>query len=113
MVYAYRYCYNLTGAVIGDKVTNAYQAYANCSKVKGNVYINTNNITNIINCFGGRSHANRLNIYIPANTSSSTFNCIIGNTSDGTTIVNNAISWTQSGSYYYNTVFNIYVYPTL
>jgi virulence-associated protein VapD len=111
MNYAYYGCSNITKAVIGPKVNMAYCAYYGCVNVRGNVYINTNNITNIRNCFGGRSNASRLNIYIPANTSSSTFNRII-NYTNAMSIVGASITWTQSGSYYYNAAFNIYVYPS-
>jgi uncharacterized membrane protein len=112
MYYAYSNCRNITEAVIGPNVNRAYYAYHNCVNVRGNVYINTNYMTNIKCCFKGRSNASKLNIYIPANTYSNTFNSII-NYTNTMSIVGSNITWTQSGSYYYNTAFNIYVYPTL
>ena len=47
-------------------------------------------------------------IHIPEN--SKTINAIYNNTTATTSIIDKAIIWTNSGSNFYNTAYNIYIY---
>lgn len=128
MYKAYEGCTNLTGpAVIGQNVTLIADAYNGCVNLAGNAYVYSPNIewNSMSNCFEGRNTSSRLNIYLPANTSTSrsfayhsyqeTHNIDGGGTSMGLTIhhIVNEVTWTTNieGFYYYNTLHNIYVYP--
>ena len=131
MAYAYANCTNLTGSpVCGDKVTSMLNAYANCTNLTGspvcgnnvttmiNAYRNcknlnagtfyfyAKNISNARNCFNGKNNSRRYNIHVPAN--STTLNTFIINNSSS--IIGKNITWTKSGSNYYNTTYNIYIY---
>ena len=59
------------------------------------------------NCFFNRNTSNRLNIYLPENSTTLT-TALIKNTSSMT---GSKITWTQDGVNYYNTIANIYLYP--
>ena len=104
----YYECTNLTGSpVCGDNVTNMQGAYSNCHNLHGNSYFYSNNVSNMRNCFYGRNTSNRLNIYVHKN--STTMNtCIISNANS---MVGARIQWRHSGNRYYNTTYNIYIYP--
>ena len=108
--YTYYGCTNLTGLpVCGPKVTNMYHAYYNCYNLStGTSYFYSSNVNNAANCFYGKNSSRRYNIYVPAN--STTLNTCLKNTST-TSLVGAAITWTNAGSYHYNTVYNIYIYP--
>ena len=110
MRYAYSNCYNLTGSsACGNNVTNMHRAYYNCMNLSaGNHYWYSSNISNALQCFHGKNNSRRYNIYVPAN--STTLNtCLINNSRS---LVGFAITWKNAGSYYYNTKYNIYIYPT-
>ena len=110
---AYQNCSNLTGSpVCGPKVTNLYYAYDNCPNLSsGNAYFYSNNITTVFRCFGNKNTSNRLNIYLPDKSVS--LNCCLENKA-GYSIVGGEVKWTNDVSangYYYNTQYNVYIYP--
>ncbi len=105
----YQNCYNLTGSpVCGNNVTRMSSTYQNCYNLSGNMYFYSNNIRDISNCFYGRNTSNRLNLYVHIN---STTNTTLHNKADN--LVGKPITWTNAGSYQYNTAFNIYIYPVV
>jgi hypothetical protein len=63
-------------------------------------------------CFAGKDNSKRLNIYIPNTGYNTNYNtiaaCLVNNTYS---IVGANITWTNSGTYYYNTAYNVYIYP--
>ena len=85
-----------------------YRAYDSCSNLSaGNQYWYSVNVSNVRNCFYGKNNSRRYNIHVSAN--SKTLNtCLISNASS---LVGASITWTNAGSYYYNTRYNIYIYP--
>jgi hypothetical protein len=107
----YRNCTGLTGyAIAGPNVTNIAGAYYGCKNIKSNVYLLSNKITNVANCFGNLNTTTPLNIYVPANSTTLT-TCLYTNAQS---LVGNNISWTNQVStngYYFNTAYNIYIYP--
>ena len=111
MVRAYYNCTNLTGLpVFGNNTKNMAHAYGNCKKLSaGNVYIYYNQVVNMTGCFAEKNNSRRFNIHVPAN--STTLNKCLYNNS--LSIVNANITWTTSGSNYYNKAYNIYIYPDL
>lgn len=135
---AYYNCINITGAPkIGKKVQSAEDAYFNCYSLQGapadcnnlliaiNTYYNCPNlygtfnwyvsnysqarIINMTNMFYNRDCSRRLNIYTQQG-------CCIENallnysSSFGNLYGTGSISWTQSGDYYYNSLYNTYIY---
>ena len=108
---AYRNCYNLTGSpVCGNNVTNMYGAYYGCSNLTSNGYFYSNNISNMESCFGNRNTSTYLNLYLPSNSTSLT-TALINNTFS---LVGMEITWTDdtaTNNCYYNTQYNIYIYP--
>jgi hypothetical protein len=82
-------------------------AYYNCNRLSAStVYWYSKNISNATNCFYGKNNSRRYNIHVPAN--STTLNTLLINNTYS--IVGAAITWTKSGSYYYNTAYNIRIY---
>ena len=108
MISTYYNCFNLTGSpVCGDKVTNMYYAYFNCSNLTGNAYFYSSSVSNVKYCFGDKNNLKQLNIYVPS-----------GSTTEATVLINNTsslvganITYTNAGTYHYNTAYNIYIYP--
>ena len=105
----YYFCDNLTGSpVCGSNVTDMSYTYGFCYSLKVDTsYFYSHNVSNAKNCFCGKSKYRRYNIHIPAN--SITLNTFLKN--DANSIVGEAITWTNQGTYYYNTTYNIYIYP--
>ena len=104
---AYAYCYNLTGSpVCGNNVVNMLGTYSawNCT---GNAYFYSAKINNSKNCFVNKNNSKRLNIYIPNN--STTKRTVLYNNTRS--LVGANITWTNAGTYQYNTSYNIYIYP--
>lgn len=107
---AYYSCRNLTGSpVCGEKVTNMYSTYANCTNLAGNMYMFSPNVTNVNSCFNGRNNMNQLNIYVL--NGSNSYNTLTNTSNVASRITGRAISYINSGSYLYNTRYNIYIYP--
>ena len=111
MFHVYSGCSNLTGSpVCGNNVTDMDDTYYNCPNLFGNGYFYSNKVAKIKNCFYGRNTSNRLNLYVPAN--STTLNtCLYNNTYS---MVGTNITWTDdtaTNGRYYNTQYNIYIYP--
>ena len=109
MSWAYFQASNITTAVCGPKVTNMYSTYE-YTDVRGNMYMYSNNVTNMYECFTGRNKDTRLNIYVQQN-SVSLNTCLISNYSSMTGY---NITWTNaisSSGCYYNSTYNIYIYP--
>ena len=108
---SYKSCLNLVGSpVCGANVTKMTYSYYYCSEMYGNSYFYSPNVSTMTNCFYGRNTANVLSIYTVAN--STTMNTIlINNTSS---LVGAPITWTDDTATtgcYYNTAYNIYIYP--
>lgn len=108
MYEAYRGCSNLTGSpVCGNKVNNMCRTYYDCKNLSGNAYFYSNNVSDVWNCFYNRYASNRLNIYV---VSGSKTNKTVHYT-NAHSLVGAAITWTDAGTYQYNTTYNIYIYP--
>ena len=67
------------------------------------------NITDVQGCFAGKNNSRRYNIHCYNN--STTLNTLL--TNDTKSIVNATITWTKRTTYYYNTAYNIRIYPDL
>ena len=111
MAYTYYDCYNLIGSpVCGNNVTSMFQTYYNCTNLSSNGYFYSNKITNVCNCFYSRNTSNRLDLYVPEN--STTLNtCLVTNSYS---LVGKTVTWTNdmtNNSCYYNTYYNIYICP--
>ena len=116
MASTYAGCTNLTGLPIcGNNVTNMTYTYSNCKSLGHNGYFFSNKISNVCGCFAGRNTQNRLNLYVPSTGVNSSHNtlskCLISNTRS---LLANNVSWTNdtANNHYYNTAYNIYIYPT-
>jgi hypothetical protein len=109
---AYYECQNLTGTpVCGDNVTDMSYAYYSCRNLSSNGYFYSNKIANVRSCFGNRDTSKRLNLYVPAN--STTLNTCLGTTYE-VSLTGGSITWTDSvatNGCYYNATRNIYIYP--
>lgn len=134
MAMAYFECHSLTGnPVCGNNVVSMYHTYTNCCNFTNSPVCGPNvtdmsgtyrscrnlnectvnwyapNIINARNCFYGKNNSRKYNIHVPAN--STTFNTmIINNTSS---LVGTSITWTNNETCWYNTTYNIYIYPDL
>jgi hypothetical protein len=107
MSQTYMNCTNLTGnPACGPKVTTMYRAYYNCPNLYGDMYVLSNNVSNMRNCFYGRNNSKRLNIFVNKNTTSYNTLAITNSFS----IVGSSITWTSNDSCMYNTGYNIYIY---
>jgi hypothetical protein len=108
---AYSDCSKLTGSpVCGENVTNMADTYFNCYNLMGNAYFYSTKITNVARCFNGRNTSNVLNIYVPINSNS--LNTCLRNNSQS--LVGTDCTWaddTATNGCYYNTAYNIYLYP--
>ena len=114
MWYTYENCVNLTGdAVCGPNVTNMAGTYYNCKNIGPNGYFYSNKVNTVTNCFYNRNVNSRMNLYVPTtgyNYSHNTYkSCLF--TANGSTLVGNAITWTNDNNCHYNTAYNIYIYP--
>lgn len=105
---AYSHCYNLTGpAICGISVQNASYAYQNCSNLQGNVYFYSSVISDASYCFANKNNSIRLNIYVPANSVTNT----TVHYTNYASLIGKKITWTDAGTYQYNTTYNLYLYP--
>jgi hypothetical protein len=112
MVNTYQNCTNLTEAVCGLNVTNMGYAYYNSTNIRGNAYFYSSNIINVRSCFENRRTNQMLNVYVQANTI--TANTVLnGSNSVYNSITGKQFTWTDdtTNARYYNTTYNIYVYP--
>ena len=104
----YSNCVNLTGSpVCGNNVKYMYQTYANCPNIAGNAYFYSSAVMNVVGCFQNKNNSRRLNIYVPSG--STTLATVLYNNTRS--LVGNTITWTNGGTYRYNTAYNIYIYP--
>jgi hypothetical protein len=109
MAYAYYNCRKLSGGVVvGQNVTNMYYTYYYAANLHGNMYVYSPSVNVVRNCLYSRNTSNRLNIYVLAGTTSNTY--FHGNYYTNS-IVGVNITWTNAGTYQYNTTRNIYIYP--
>lgn len=112
MTSSYYQCYNLTGpAIIGDKVTEAQHAYCNCGNLSSNAYFLSSAIPSVYNCFAEEAKKAVNTIYVPAN--STTLNACLA-TAQTSSLTNTAITWSNqisTNGRYYNTTYNISIYP--
>jgi hypothetical protein len=111
MNYAYSNCSNITGSPIcGKSVGTMNHAYYGCVNLSSNGYFYSNYIYDVNGCFGYRTTLNRINLYVSSN--SKTLNtCLCNNTAS---MVCGKITWTDdtaTNGCYYNTQYNIYIYP--
>jgi hypothetical protein len=84
--------------------------YTNCRNLTGNGYFYSPKVSSITNCFYGRNTNNQLSLYVPSNSTTLT-TCLFNSTSS---MVGNTITWTDdtaANGCYYNTAYNIYIYP--
>jgi hypothetical protein len=123
MVYAYKNCSNLTVAVCGPNVIDMSGAFSNCINIR-DAYLYSKSVTNVtvrsytdsgykwFGVFYGKNNSSRLNIYVPENSTTLT-TCL--NSSYNYSLIGSAsITWTNDltkNGYYYNTAYNIYIYP--
>jgi hypothetical protein len=109
MRWAYDGCTNLTGSpVCGEKVEQMGSAYARCENLSSNGYFYSKNVKSALGCFT-RTSTKRLNLYVPAN--SATMTTMLNTTSS---ITGSYMTWTDdmtTNGCYYNTYYNIYIYP--
>ena len=82
-------------------------AYYYCSKLSGNAYFYSQEITNVKYCFKVGNREPRLNIYVIKDSVTNDTIHITNSLSLGGT----TITWTDEGAYQYNTQYNIYIYP--
>ena len=109
MANTYRDCHKLTGSpVFGPNVTVAAWAYYNSKNLAGNAYCYSKNLRNVYGMFASKNNSKMLNIYVPSNSNTSTY---ILNDYANASVVAARIYWANAGSYYYNTTYNIYIYP--
>jgi hypothetical protein len=106
----YYNCRNLTGnPVCGNNVTHMYGTYWNCINITGSLYMYSHNVSNMYRCFHGKDKSRILNIYVLEN-SISLNTCLKGDmVQDGY-----VAKWTDdlsTNGCYYNTYWNIYIYP--
>lgn len=107
MAYTYANCINLDrDPVCGPNVTDMSYAYSGCSNIHGNMFIYSDNVSNMKNCFSGKYRSNRLDIYVNKNTTS--LNTLIKN--DSNSIIGSNITWEHSNNSYYNTFYNIKIH---
>ena len=90
-----------------NNVTTMQGTYYDCTNLYGNSYFYSNNVSNVYNCFYGRNTSNQLNIYV-YNNSTTMNTCLYTNASS---MVGTDITWTYDNNRYYNTAYNIYIYP--
>jgi hypothetical protein len=84
--------------------------YAHCYNLTGNGYFYSSKANAITNCFYGRNTSNKLSLYVPSGSTTLT-TCLINNTKS---MVGQKITWTDdiaTNGCYYNTAYNIYIYP--
>jgi hypothetical protein len=110
MSYAYSECNNLTGnPVCGPNVTNMSFAYYYSANVHGNMYMLSDNVNDVSNCFYGRNISNTLNVYVNAN--STTFTTITKEYSYFAGTSSAAVDATATDGYYYIPGSGILIYP--
>ena len=108
MAWGYYNCTNLTGTpACGNNVEDMTYTYYGCYNLKGNAYFYSPSVSSMHSCFYGRNTSNKLNIYVK---SGSVTNTTIHYTNTSSLVGAN-ITWTNSGSYQYNSYYNIYIYP--
>jgi hypothetical protein len=112
MTSSYYQCLNLKGpAIIGENVTAAQHAYCNCGKLSPNAYFFSSKVPSVYNCFAEHAKEVVNVIYVPAN--STTLNACLA-TTQNKSLTNTAITWTNqmtTSGRYYNTTYNISIYP--
>ena len=81
--------------------------YRGCINLIGNAYFYSRIVNNSTSCFADKNNSKRLNIYVPAGSTTNT-TVHYNNTRS---LIGKNITWTDAGSYQYNTAYNIYIYP--
>jgi hypothetical protein len=107
---AYRNCHNLTGhPICGQNVIEMRNAYTDCPNLASNAYFYSPSVSMMYNCFVNWPNTKYLNIYVPTN--SITLNNVL--LASDSSIVGANITWTNDtiNNRYYNTQYNVYVYP--
>ena len=112
MYRAYYNCRNLTGSPIcGPNVTNMSQTYHNCTNLAENAYFYSERINDSYACFYNRNTSRILRLYVKNNSTTLTSAL---QTASYYSLVGSTISWTDdlaTNGCYYNTKYNIYIYP--
>ena len=109
MSFAYYNCNNRIKSppVCGASVKNMYYAYGEtAANMSGNAYFYSSQVNNATLCLRNKSNSYRLNIYVPAN--STTLSTIIRNT---TNFCGPSTNFTKTNSYYRSSRYNVYLYP--
>lgn len=105
---AYSKCSLLTGLpVCGNNVKDVSYAYSHCNSIGKNGYFYSSVVNNARYCFGAKNNSRRLNLYVPANSTTNTtvhYNNVYS-------LVGANIAWTTNSTCSYNTKYNIYIYP--
>ena len=108
MYFTYRDCHNLTDSpVCGPNAKDMAYTYYNCYNLFGNAYFYSSSVSRMSNCFYNRNSSRRLNIYLPANSTTNT----TAHYTNSDSMVGASVTWTDAGTYQYNIAYNIYLYP--
>ena len=112
MEQTYRDCNKLTGPmVIGPNVINCYWCYANCKNLDSNAFIYSTTLNNVRAVLANKDKTRAMNIFV-VDGSTSLNTC--KQTSDSYSLTGEYTTWTNdmaTNRCYYNTTFNIYIYP--
>ena len=108
MCETFRNCRNLNVPMsIGAGVTNLSGAFKNCSNFGSNVTVLSSGVTNIKNMFYGKNNSKRVNVFVPAgSTTNTTFNNVAPMFNVSSVTMTND----TANNCRYNTARNIYVY---
>lgn len=110
MSYTYSNCFNLITATCGPNVTNMYYTYYNCKNLNEGIFY-SNKVSMVRGCFGSKDNSKIFNLYVPEN-STTLSKCL--NTLDYASLVGANVTWTEdnngTGTYWYNSTYNIYIY---
>jgi hypothetical protein len=99
--------------VCGNNVTTMSYTYYGCQNLAANssMYCYNPNINDFQSCFGLKNNSRRINVHVPAGSTTNT----VASYNNTNSIVGKNITWTTntSNKCYYNTAYNIYIYYDL
>ena len=106
----YKYCTNLETACLYEQAYNVKNTFEGCISLT-KCYIFSTRINNAYGCFANTNTSKRLDIYVT--NGSRSLDTLIS-TYASYSITGSAMTWTNdfaTNGYYYNTAYNIYIYP--
>lgn len=106
----YKYCTNLETACLYEQAYNVKNTFEGCISLT-KCFVLSTRLNNVHRCFADTNTSKRLDIYVTKNTTSS--NKLL-NTSSSYSITGSTMTWTNdvvTNGCYYNTAYNIYIYP--